>query len=527
MSVPPVASATVANADPSPACLAPRPVTDATALQVLDRRFGEFDIAAEGGEADGKVSRGDLQAVLANSDDQELVDAAAHLLGNDALHGALDVAGEGGGEDGVVSAKDLTSYIVREAPEAMPALGSTQVTGSADNPIVLQIDAQAPAGASWTNEEGTRAGIVSVYVDGEYVADATILAENPDGTVEVNLGVLGEGEHTIELRDSTAVGTGADAPGVRIDRLDTRELDIDSPLQSERDQALAAKYAPNLALADEAQATNNTPLMTTAQVIHHDDGSTTIAYRIVYSNEDGGHGSDPELLDNKWGRTTDDERIYEVTVDADGEVIDFSGKNSSGAELSDDDKGVRDMLAARDQGGLPGLSVYTDHNNVRWDEPGERHNRAYSGMPLLVDTGPNTGRDASNEPGAPTNAVMRDNPWLWAVTNAEMAREGKIGTGDGQVDPYRRLYLSVGEGTFSPDTAVEVTVRNDDGSTTVTTLALEDIGDSDTNSVSVALDFDPADIVSVEIVGSGGGQAQAYYLTGDDVPMDVATTTSD
>ena len=28
--------------------------------------------------------------------------------------------------------------------------------------------------------------------------------------------------------------------------------------------------------------------MSTAQVIHHDDGTTTIAYRILYSNEDEG-----------------------------------------------------------------------------------------------------------------------------------------------------------------------------------------------------------------------------------------------
>jgi hypothetical protein len=514
MSVLPVASTSATSAAPGSSGLTARPVSEAVALEVFNRRFGAFDTAAEGGEADGKVGREDLQAVVEHSDDQELVDAAAHLLENEALHRVLDTAGEGGDRDGLISAKDLTSHIVRSEPGAMPLLDTLQIAGSAENPTVLHVDAQAPGGASWANQDGTRAGIVSVYVDGEYVGDATVFAENSSGA-EVNLGVLGPGRHTIELRDSTRVGTGADA-GIDPASVSAtpRELDVRSSDPVERDQALAARYAPNLALADEHQATNNTPLLTTAQVIHHEDGITTIAYRIVYSNEDGGDGEDPGLLANRWGRTTDDERVYEVTIDAEGDVIDFSGKNGAGGlELPDDDRGVREMQAARGANWLPSLAIANEHNNVRWDDPTGRHNRAYSGVPVLVEAGPNTGRDASNEPG-PTNAVMADHPWTWRVANAEMAREGKLD----EVTPHDRLYLSLDDGVFEGTVEVEVVLRN--GRTE--TLELQDVKGS-SNSVSLALPFPPEEVASVRIGGVDGTDLQAYYLGELDTPVSVAT----
>ncbi len=513
----PVTSAYAAD----PGRVQPRNTTDDDALAVFNRRFSEFDTAAKHDDADGKVSREDLQAIVENSDDQELVDAANHLLETPDLRDGLDTTGEGGDQDGVISLKDLTSYMVRDQPSSLPSLATQQVTGSDQDPTVLHIDAAPPEGASWSNETGARAGIVSVYVDGEYVADATIFTENPSGA-DVNLGVLGPGPHTIELRDSSAVGTGA--PEASIDpasvELEATNLDIDSSDPAVRDQALAARYAPNLALADNEQATNNTPLMTTAQVIHHDDGTTTIAYRILYSNEDGGDGGDPNVLTNRWGRTTDDERIYEVTIDANGEVIDFSGKNGAGGvELRDDDLGVQDMNDARGPNGLPGISIYNEHNNVQWDDPSDRHNRAYSGVPVLVSTGPNTGRDESNEPGPATNEVMRDNPWTWRVANAEMRREA---ASDGeskldQVQPYDRLYLSLDDGTF--DEGTEITVHYDNGQSE--TLRLDD-ANGKSNSVSVVLSGDPAAITSIEVAGAEGTGVEAYTLNRDDTPQAVA-----
>lgn len=546
MSVPPLQHG-AAIPSTGPGALEPRPVTDAEALEILERRFPEFDVGADPGHdaPDTRVSRGDLEAIRDGSNDQELVDAANHLLQNQALFAELDVAGEGGDPDGLISRKDLTSHVVRSRPGMMPLLGEARVQGSDADPTVLTLDVAAAGGVDWGNRDGTRAGIVSVYVDGEYFADATVFAENPDGSVQVNLGVLGAGAHRIELRDSTAVGTGATGPGVvagEAEPVSARNLDT-SPVDpgdyatadayeravQARDQALAARYAPHLALGDEDQATNNAPLMTTAQVIHHDDGSITIAYRILYSNEDGGDGEDPARLANRWGRTTDDERVYEVTLDAQGRPIDFSGKNGAGGvKLPDDEEGLARMDQALGPGGLPALAIANGHNNVAWDTAaaaGEGRNRSYSGVPVMVATAPATGRDASNEPGPPTNQVMADHPWTWAVANAEMEREGKAG----EVQPQQRLYLGLEQGVFEErllptyppmlePVLVVVTLR--EGEPRTRTFALEDVKGS-SNSVSLLLPFPPGAVASVRVEGVDDARLQAYYLE-DDQPVEVA-----
>ncbi len=49
------------------------------------------------------------------------------------------------------------------------------------------------------------------------------------------------------------------------------------------------------------------------------DGTRTIEYTVIWSNEDGGTNS-PALM-ARWGRTTDIEWIYRVRVDAAGNAL--------------------------------------------------------------------------------------------------------------------------------------------------------------------------------------------------------------
>src|SRR5690606_8760643 len=308
---------------------AAQPMDEAGAIRVLNRDFGMFDTAAHGGEADRIVSRNDLRAVRDDPDaTPEQRAAAEYLLTHAEAFDALDTAAEGGSTDGRISRKDVTARTLDEGT-SMPLLQSQQVDGSDANPTILHIDAQAPDGAAWDNTDGNNAGIVSVYVDGEYYADATILGENPDG-VDVNLGALGDGPHTIELRDSTAVGTGSDA-ALGETTMSTRQLDVDASDPQERDAALAALYAPVVHPQDNSQAGNNVPLLASSPVRHNGDGTTTISYSVLYSNEDGGDGEEPGRLNGKWGRNTDDESVFSVTIDdRTGEVVEFDSKNLGG-----------------------------------------------------------------------------------------------------------------------------------------------------------------------------------------------------
>jgi hypothetical protein len=495
---------------PSPA-LPPvsQPMDEAGAIGVLNRDFGMFDTAAaHGGAGDQIVSRDDLRAVSDDPDaTREQRDAADYLLNDSDAFSHLDTAAEGGSTDGRISRKDVTVHAVQQGT-ALPLLQSEHVEGSGENPTILHIDAQAPSGAAWDNTDGNNAGIVSVYVDDEYYADATILGENPEG-VDVNLGLLGDGPHTIELRDSTAIGTGSQAAMGEV-AMSTRQLDVDASDPRERDAALAAIHAPVVHLADNSQAGNNVPLLTGAQVRHNNNGTTTISYSVLYSNEDGGDGEDPGRLNGKWGRSTDDESVFSVTIDDDsGDVVGFDSK-SLGDDASDWEV---------DDNGRPVVTIINGHNQYGWasDHAQRAQNRAFAGAPIVT-------QDKN------TISLMNEHPWTWQVATAEMRREDELG--DGQ--PHDRLYLNLvdGDGSFRDADRIQV-VLNDGRVVTVGEYHaggfLLHRGDNrlnDSNNVSVVLPegIDPADVAEVRIEGlPGDAQVEAQRLDrNSDLPVSVA-----
>ncbi|WP_144445497.1 hypothetical protein [Inquilinus limosus] len=486
---------------------APQPMDEARAILVLNRDFGMFDTAAHRGSRDQIVSRDDLRAVRDNpAATWEQRAAADYLVTHDEAFDGLDTAAEGGSTDGFISRKDVTVHAIRDGG-ALPLLQSRQVDGSGGNPIILHIDAQAPSGAAWGNTDGSNAGIVSVYVDGRYYADATILSENPEG-VDVNLGALGDGPHTIELRDSTAIGTGNQG-AVSDVRASTRQLDMHASGPQERDAALAARYAPVVHLEDNGQAGNNVPLLSGAQVRRNDDGTTTISYSVLYSNEDGGDGAEPGRLNGKWGRNTDDESVFSVTVDdRSGEVVGFDSKSLG--------EGASHWEV--DANGRPVVTVVNGHNQYGWasDHPHRARNRAFSGAPIVT-------------PDKNTISLMNDHPWTWTVSTAEMRREGKLDEGR----PHDRLYLNLvdGRGSDFKDVDRIQVVLNDGRVVTVGKYhagGLFNIGDNrlnSSNNVSVALPegIDPADVAEVRIEGLPvDAQVQAQRLDRkDDLPVGV------
>jgi hypothetical protein len=489
------------------------------AVRILNRDFGAFDVAGKHDGEDGIVSRHNLEAVR---DDpgrytEEQREAARYVLDHDDAYAALDTAAQHDGRDGDISRKDLTDFAVQH-PDALPSLGARTVSGSDTETTSVHIDAQASDGAAWGNDDGPRAGIVSVYVDGRYVADATILAENPEG-VDVALGVLGAGDHTIELRDSSAIGTGVPDAAVR-DVEFSATTAAPAAGGAAAPPALVDRYAPVVHYADNEQAGDNTPLLTSARTTDNGDGTTTIRYSILYTNEDGGDGEDPARLAGKWGRTTDDESVYSVTVDnRSGELVGFDSKSLGSAERGDPSWGA--FMArwnANATNGRPQLAVVNGHNQYGWasDHDYRAQNRAYAGQPIIAD-------------GRTTIGVMNDHPWTWHVATEEMRREGKMDA----AQPYQRVYLDLQQGDATFRDVSRISVHLTDGRTITIgeyhAGGLFNRGDnrlnaSDNVSVTLPADISPDQVASVEIEGlPGDAVVQAQYLGSDDrpVPIDV------
>lgn len=113
-----------------PAAVAPgdgatEALTEEVALQRFDEHFDAFDTARQGDpdDADGAVSREDLEAVRDRRDDRgnyvfsdEQRELAEHLLGNDALFDRLDVGAGRGDHDDLVSRADVDAVLAAELP---------------------------------------------------------------------------------------------------------------------------------------------------------------------------------------------------------------------------------------------------------------------------------------------------------------------------------------------------------------------------------------------------------------------------
>jgi hypothetical protein len=128
---------------------------------------------------------------------------------------------------------------------------------------------------------------------------------------------------------------------------------------------------------------------------------TQYRYSVIFSNEDGGTQTDRLMA--TWGRTTDIEFIYGVTVDEAGSVLheEFQGP---GHEVP--------AFKGQHEGRHPLLWVSTDNNMV--SESGPTAIR-YRPTPEKFDLTTQA-----------REAVMDASPWTYAVASVEMRREGKI-----------------------------------------------------------------------------------------------------
>jgi hypothetical protein len=307
-------------------------------------------------------------------------------------------------------------------------------------------------GVDW-QRAGAESERVAVYVDGRYHSTVTVLAERP-GSYVVNLAGVPAGARAVELRhaaDTSRRGPAA-ATSLQVTAMQARRV--------EGETALVQRHAPIVELRDQdrgaghSAAHSDTPLLLVPAVTRHADGSRTIAYRVAFSNEEGGTPS-TRLL-SRYGRTADLEPIYRVRVAADGRVLEASYQ----AALHQWRTFTGDRFGDR-----PLLRVATANSNfsVRVRGAGDGAER--------------WSEAAIDAVAAETSdyEVMHAHPWTWTVMAKELLREGKSVAADAvrgrhQVGDPRR-YLYVGPLSDAVRGAIQVAggihVRLADGSRTL------------------------------------------------------------
>ena len=299
----------------------------------------------------------------------------------------------------------LALAIPGSAAAAAPATKPTGVdfTAKRAGEALLDVRAFAP-GTDW-GSAGKESAVVTLELDGAYNQDVVLFNGAEPFDYKVSLGPVRRGHHEVTARFNPAKSPPG-ATGATVQSL------TPSLAPSSGDDALAQRYSPvvygrNLPDIAGTYENNHTdvPLLTYHQVTHQASGNTVLEYTMIWSNEDGGTNT-PALM-ARWGRTTDIEWIYRVTLDPSGNVVsevyqapNHETKSFSGARLGDH----------------PMLVTGTSNNNMlQVDDP-------------AASTGYRFIQDASQTlpPRRAREAVMDANPWSYQVMAKEMIREGKV-----------------------------------------------------------------------------------------------------
>jgi hypothetical protein len=267
----------------------------------------------------------------------------------------------------------------------------------------LQVEREAEAVATvragcercdW-GQPGRESVALTIALDGRYSQHLQLVLGEAPADYHIALGHLSKGLHRLTIDRDPALSAAGAGPAT----IDVTDVRFYIPGRS-------ADYTA-LSMAPIVYARPNTvgkftdlPLLMWYEVLPVPRGRE-FRYSVIFSNEDGGTQTDRLMA--TWGRTTDIEFIYGVTVDDAGNVLreEFQGP---GHEVP--------AFRGQHEGRHPLLWVSTDNNMV--SESGPTAIR-YQPMPEKFDL-TNQAREA----------VMDANPWTYAIASVEMRREGKI-----------------------------------------------------------------------------------------------------
>lgn len=294
-----------------------------------------------------------------------------------------------------------------EAPLATVAWKSP-----APGEAVLQFRAFAP-GTNW-GEAGHEAAVLDLVLDGRVRQNLVLFAGATPFVYHASLGHVAAGNHRIAI----VLNPAQSAPATQHVHIDDSKVATVTPNDN---HFLALDHAPLLyARPNTIGKFSDLPLLMWDE-ISRQGGRTTIQYSVIFTDEDG--GTEINARTARWGRDSDIEWIYRVTLDGQGRV---------GNETFQGPSHHTQAFRGRHIDDHPVLIDATDNNNV--DDHGTTP-ILLGLMPILYDLS-HSSRDE----------IMDEHPWTYRIMAEEVAREGKIADGDALIpgkaaDPRRYLYI--------------------------------------------------------------------------------------
>ena len=271
---------------------------------------------------------------------------------------------------------------------------------------VAVIEMSAP-GADWSIA-GREASMAQLSVDDRDPIHVMLFAGAETFKYRVLLGRLSSGAHQLKVTRNAVYSAKDIAVQVKGAQFEPSDSVVvrHAPMLYERKTALGQFTDIPVAMYCEQKQSGS---------------ETTLEYTVIFSNEDG--GTSTRGLMARWGRTTDIEYVYRVTVDAQGSrksaMIQGRGHNDA-------------AFTGPFEGDHPLLVPVTQNNMVAGEGPTPVR---YNPVPVIADLS-----------GAAREMVMDQTPITWRVMAQELIRENKLrpsGTVEGEriSDPRNYLFI--------------------------------------------------------------------------------------
>jgi len=283
--------------------------------------------------------------------------------------------------------------------------------------------------------EGSEAATLRIALDGKYSQHLMLVRGAARSDYKVTLGPVAKGAHSLAVSVDAALSAKNIGPA----RINGIKVEV-MPVRS--DEQVAQSMAPVLyARPNTVGKFTDVPVFMWYEIVPAKEGRQ-FRYSVIFTNEDGGTATDRLMA--TWGRTTDIEFVYGVTLDKQGRVVaeEFQGPNH---EVP--------AFRGRHEGAHPLQWVSTDNNMVSESGPTEIR---YAPAPERFDL-----TNASRE------IVMDAHPWTHELASKEMAREKKLKedsvAGSGAI-PDPRRFVFVEACTELQNAGVAFSVHATDGS---------------------------------------------------------------
>ncbi len=296
-------------------------------------------------------------------------------------------------------------------PRATQVLFERSVRVDAESEVTADLRARAE-GANW-GEKGREAAVLQVFINERYHQDVILFAGDISFRYSLHLGRMSPGSHTIRLVWDRA----RSAPRVSSVYVEDFALRF---VRREDPEFLPLAHAPILyARPNSIGRFTDIPLLMWYEMAR-EQKTLTIRYSVVFSNEDG--GTETNALMARWGRATDIEWVYEVSLTPEGRVREarYQGPRHRTRRFR-----------GRREGDHPLLLVLTDNNNFS--------DRGRSPMRFALRPIPFDASAVARE------EAMDQNPWTYRLMAEELKREGKLcealRIGQCILDPRRYLYI--------------------------------------------------------------------------------------